>query len=180
MKKRNPNLSAFSLVEIALALGICSFCLLVLLGLLGTGIASSRTSTNETLAINLMNQVVDDLQAAAAGQATSSATLTSPFYGFSIPANGSGMTMATPQTIYVAEDGSMSSVGGIPSSIKDGTAAAFRVTVGFQTLSQSSGVSAGPTAHVLVTWPALADPTATTWPTQYTGSVDTVFTLDRN
>lgn len=63
MNGRCPNyrLSAFSLVEIVLALGIFAFCIVVIIGLLGTVLNSSKESWMETRAAHVARQIADDL-----------------------------------------------------------------------------------------------------------------------
>lgn len=52
---------AFSLVEIVLALGIFAFCIVVIIGLLGTVMNSSKESWMETRAAHIARQIADDL-----------------------------------------------------------------------------------------------------------------------
>ncbi|MFA7233003.1 MAG: hypothetical protein WC076_02720 [Terrimicrobiaceae bacterium] len=63
MNGRCPNArqSAFSLVEIVLALGIFAFCIVVIIGLLGTVMNSSKESWMETRAAHIARQITDDL-----------------------------------------------------------------------------------------------------------------------
>ena len=61
MKVRNWD--GFSLVEVTLALGIASFCLIAVLGLMPVGIQTNRNATCQTAATNLMATVVADLRA---------------------------------------------------------------------------------------------------------------------
>lgn len=58
-----PASTAFSLVEVVLAIGIITFGLIVLLGLLPTGIKSNRDSSEESQAVNLLYALVADRQA---------------------------------------------------------------------------------------------------------------------
>jgi type II secretory pathway pseudopilin PulG len=52
---------AFSLIEMMLALGIFAFCIVVILGLLGSVMTSSRESWMETRSAHIARQIVDDL-----------------------------------------------------------------------------------------------------------------------
>lgn len=54
--------SGFSLVEVTLALGICAFCLISLVGLLPPGIAATNNASRETEAANLASALLADLQ----------------------------------------------------------------------------------------------------------------------
>ena len=61
MKKRFT--SGFSLVELTLALGVASFCLIALVGLMPVGVMTNRNATSQTAATNIMAAVVADLRA---------------------------------------------------------------------------------------------------------------------
>jgi Tfp pilus assembly protein PilV len=179
---RKPSARAsFSLVELVLALGIASFCLLTLMQLLATGLTSMSASTNETQALHLMHSVADDLQVAAAAQASPSSSSTSPYFGIVIPPNVLTTSTMTPATnLFLAPDGSIAtSANGITTN---GIVAQYCVTVGFLPDKSTSGIAPGPTARILVTWPAGENPIASgqpaAWPTNYAGSVETVFVLD--
>lgn len=52
-----PGSRAFSLVEVVLALGICAFVLVALLGLFSTGLRASRESEEQVQAANLASQI---------------------------------------------------------------------------------------------------------------------------
>ncbi|XHR31134.1 MAG: Verru_Chthon cassette protein B [Chthoniobacteraceae bacterium] len=62
-----PVCSAFSLVEITLALGIASFSLVSVLGLLPIGLSNARSATNQTAAMNLVTVIAADVRATPAG-----------------------------------------------------------------------------------------------------------------
>ena len=87
--------NAFSLVEVTLALGIASFCLLAVFGLLPTGINCNRASVEQTAAASLARAIVADLRA------TSHASNSSPQYAIPFP--------ATSNSLYFAEDGTTGS-----------------------------------------------------------------------
>jgi uncharacterized protein (TIGR02598 family) len=177
MKTFKSGSSGFSLVEVALAMGVAAFCLVSLLGMLTVGLTSSQVSSNETRATHLMSQVADDLQVAQVLNNGAAPTKTSPFYGFTLPANGSSSTMtSSPQTLYLTADGTATSQ--INSTM--GPGAVFRVTVGFSAPAATNAVSQGSSARIQVTWPAQADPAPNSWPSKYVGSVETVLVLDKN
>ena len=69
--------AAFSLVEVALALGVFVFVMVALVGLLPIGARSGRDGRSETLALNVLDAVVSDLKVAPAGGA-------SPRYGIGL------------------------------------------------------------------------------------------------
>jgi type II secretory pathway pseudopilin PulG len=60
---RRPHSLAFSLVEVALAIGIASFCLLAVVGLLPTALASVRVSRQEAGAARCLEQITQAIRA---------------------------------------------------------------------------------------------------------------------
>jgi type II secretory pathway pseudopilin PulG len=63
MKRPPPESGAFSLVEVTLALGVAAFCLLVLLGLLPTGLKTQQSSIQQTTANQILSQICSFLRA---------------------------------------------------------------------------------------------------------------------
>src|ERR1700744_5329447 len=57
------GVKAFSLVEVVLALSICAFVLITMLGLLGTGLQSSKDSEDQIQAANLASLLVSTCMA---------------------------------------------------------------------------------------------------------------------
>jgi uncharacterized protein (TIGR02598 family) len=69
---RKPSAAtAFSLVEVTLALGIAAFCLIAVFGLMPIGMQTNRNSTSQTAATNIMAAVVADLRATPTFSTTS-------------------------------------------------------------------------------------------------------------
>lgn len=71
MKSEPPNSitkfasnRAFTLVEVSLALGVASFCLLSIVGLLPVGLTSNQASIEQTMAVNISSAIVSDLRTA--------------------------------------------------------------------------------------------------------------------
>jgi uncharacterized protein (TIGR02598 family) len=64
MKASRSRRQAFSLVEVALAIGIASFCLLAVVGLLPTALASVRVSRQEAGAARCMEQIAQAIRSA--------------------------------------------------------------------------------------------------------------------
>lgn len=62
MRERNAD-RGFSLVEVALALGVAGFVLIALLGLISQGVLSTKTSVEESRALNLLDCVISDRKA---------------------------------------------------------------------------------------------------------------------
>ena len=78
--------SAFSLVEVTLALGISAFCLMAVFGLIPVGVQTNRNATSQTAASNIMAAVVADLRATPKPNSTS--TQFSMTYGTNRGADG--------------------------------------------------------------------------------------------
>ncbi len=55
--------SAFSLIELTLAIGIAAVCLLAVIGLVPVAVLTTRNATSQTAAANIMAAVVADLRA---------------------------------------------------------------------------------------------------------------------
>jgi uncharacterized protein (TIGR02598 family) len=59
-----PQIHAFSLIEVAMALGIVAFAFTALLGMLPVGLGLSRSATDTSVATRIMQKVSGDLQQA--------------------------------------------------------------------------------------------------------------------
>jgi uncharacterized protein (TIGR02598 family) len=64
--------SAFSLVELTLALGVAAFCLVAVFGLMPVGVQTNRNATSQTSATSIIAAVVADLRATPTTTDTSS------------------------------------------------------------------------------------------------------------
>jgi uncharacterized protein (TIGR02598 family) len=64
--------SAFSLIELTLALGIAAFCLVTVFGLMPVGVQTNRNATSQTSATNIIAAVIADLRATPTVTDTSS------------------------------------------------------------------------------------------------------------
>ena len=89
--------SAFSLVEVTLALGIAAFCLIAVFGLMPVGLQTNRNAKSQTRATNLMAAVMADLRATPRTRTTS--------LQFCIPL----ITSSTTFTLYFDSEGRCSS-----------------------------------------------------------------------
>lgn len=164
--RQRPSAPAFSLVEVALALGIASFCLIVVLGLVPIGISTGQLASDQTVACSILTHVLADLRTIPTTVAAG-ATPTSLQYHLPLPQT----TAATdPTVLYFGGSAQQFSVApGVSTS-------RYRLTVTF--LPTTSGKQATQ-ASLLVTWPAQADPNnrSTGAPV---GRVQTFAALDRN
>lgn len=64
--------SAFSLVELTIAIGVAAFCLIAVFGLVPVGVQTNRNATSQTAATSIMAAVVADLRATSTTANTSS------------------------------------------------------------------------------------------------------------
>jgi uncharacterized protein (TIGR02598 family) len=152
--------SAFSLVEVTLALGIAGFCLIAVFGLMPVGLQTNRNAKSQTRATNLMAAVMADLRATPSTKAAS--------LQFCIPLSG------TPPPIYFDSEGRCSS--NLAGSISPCGVAwvppletRYQVNVTFP----SSGNANLKYADLKVTWPAAATPA------NASGSVEMFAAFDR-
>jgi hypothetical protein len=169
------SVTAFSLVEVTLALGIAAFCFIAVIGIIPVGVQTNRNATSQTAATNIMATVVTDLRA------TQKTKTGSPQLGIPVPSDHTKGAPPTcqrcdplcwnpnPPTITKYFDASGKSVA-------SAAAALYRVTV-----TQVQNPTATTTTGALfydarATWPAQADPCATT----PSGSVEMFIALDRN
>jgi uncharacterized protein (TIGR02598 family) len=92
MKLIQSSNTAFSLVEIVIALGVASFSLTSMLGLLPVGLSNTHTATTQTGAMNLMTAISADIRTATSD--------TSARFGIN-------PTATSPQTLYFDESGNV-------------------------------------------------------------------------
>src|SRR5437868_4282080 len=94
MKCKIYRFPGFSLVEITLALGVASFCLLGIFALFPTSLRTNQITIQQTADTSLARAIAADLQV------TPKSLSNSPRYGITIPATGSAT-----HTIFLQEDG---------------------------------------------------------------------------
>lgn len=85
--------AGFSLVEVTMALGIMSFCLLAMLGMLPVGLSQERKSTDQLLALQALTAVATDFKATT--------TNTTKLYEIKLPEVG---TAAVPGSLVLDEN----------------------------------------------------------------------------
>jgi uncharacterized protein (TIGR02598 family) len=156
--KRLKQTSGFSLVEVAFALAVAVFCLVTIMGLLPVGLTSGRTTTGETAANVILNEVVADLRATSPTTPLGGSAISAQFQ-IAIPATGT--TPSQPQTLYFTPQGVSSTTLTANSS--------YRLTV---TFPATAGGKAATIAIAKLTWPAPA--------TNPSGVVESFVAMDRN
>ncbi len=118
--------------------------------------------------VNLATMVARDLQATPDSGV-------SPRFQFSIPAAGGNPSGVVPQTLYVDESGVASgNVGSAPAA-----GSIYRISLFFSPPS-SAGQKMATVARIWITFPAKADPTPTSAPSNYANMFETTVTLNRN
>ena len=159
--------AGFSLVEVALAVGVAGFCLVAIFGLLPVGFNSNQSAIEQTLANGILSEVTADLRATPP---TPLLSATSQQFGIVIPANPVTTSPAS-TTLYFTGAGQFSTTFGSQSR--------ELLTITFLPNGSSSTTvppSLKPATFVnqKVTWPAGANPASPA------GSVQTFVALDRN
>jgi uncharacterized protein (TIGR02598 family) len=167
----------FSLVEVTLALGLAAFAMVAIFGLLPTGLRSNQTSTEQMAAAGMASGIVADLQAAPVSIPPQDTI--SPRFQISLKApNGSGTAQRT--TFFLGEDGAPA--GAVNADANSTLKPRYRATV-YVTPAAASGDTyqrTATTVRILITWPALADPSAAADPQKFAGSFEAITMLDRN
>lgn len=170
MKMRAASTAGFSLIEVALALGVAAFALVAIFGLLPIGLNSNQASIEQTAAAALAAGLVADLRATAV--AIPPVEKNSPRYQVPLP-----MTGSVRHSLFLREDGS--AVGAVDADANPAQDPRYRATL-FITAPATATQKAATTVRVLVTWPAVADATAATLPIKFMGSFEVITALDRN
>ena len=179
MKIRLQQTTAFSLVEVTLALGIMAFSMVTLFGLLPLGINSNQSAVEQTTAAQIASALIADVRQTP----TSSSATPSPRFLITVPALTSDTLI---HTLFLTQDGAVADANAStapPTSAQDKSADPsqspyYRATMVFTPPSSGNRTATG--VRLLVTWPALADSTGGTLPVNFSGSFETMAALDRN
>jgi len=158
------KIAAFSLVEVTLALGVASFCLVAVLGLLPTTLKTQQAGAQQTIANGVMTEILADLRADVRlppGQASKE-------QNSGLGLHGHWAQVATPDTLYFTNQGKMT--GTINASLPP-VEAVVRAKITYLFPPNASTC----VAKIVVSWPAPVDP-ATTAPA---GSVETFVAVNR-
>lgn len=170
MKQRNDPHSGFSLVEVALALGVAVFALVAIIGLIPVGLNSNQTSSEQTAAAGLAAALVTDLRTTPV--VVPPVSKNSPRYQVPLPPSGDET-----HSLFLKEDGSVS--GSIDANANASEDPRYRVTL-FITAPTAPTQKAATIVRLLITWPAMADPQAAVAPAKYSGSYEVMTALNRN
>ena len=153
MKKPSLERAAFTLVEVTLALGVAALCLLVLLGLMPTGVKTQQTSIQQTTANQIISQIYSFLRADVRlppGQQSKACGDNDPPDGCDWGRlSGHWRDRRTPDTLYFTNDAKQLALNGsAPSN------AVFRATIAYRTPPTETTAL----ATIRVSWPAPVDP----------------------
>ena len=160
IKDASKNRWGFSLVELTLALGVASVCLIAIFGLLPVGLQANQDAAEQVAAADTLAAVITDLDATPAtiprGQVTAS-----PKFGINIPASpASGRAI---WTLFFTKEGLFST--------STNSKTRYRLTI---TFLPNAGSRAATLVHLKMTWPAEA------LPTNATSFTEVFLGLDRN
>ena len=150
----------FSLVEVTLALGVASVCLIAIFGLLPVGLRTNQDSAHQVAAGEILGTVIGDLRATPATTPIGAAAASHQF-AINIPANP--VSEATTSTLFFNREGQFSASANSESR--------YRLTI---TFLPNAGSRAATLAHLRMTWPAAASPV------NATSSAEMFLGLDRN
>jgi type II secretory pathway pseudopilin PulG len=177
MKLRRPSPSGFSLIEVTIALGIATFCLVALFALLPIGLNTNRDTIEQTIATSIAANIASDIRASlqAQAEAKKNSTVTAPSSDQSVNFKIKLPFKATDGSVNVAAAGADKWEGGFDEgqqylSSPTDTTARYRATVQF--FPDATNGNKSVSARILVSWPAAVDPLASG--KSPSGSVDTV------
>jgi type II secretory pathway pseudopilin PulG len=152
MKQSLTETSAFSLVEVTLALGVAAFCLIAVLGLLPAGVKTQQNSIQQTTANQIISTVFSSLRADIRLPPGLANKVCGDDPGPCAwgDLNGHWHDVATPFTLYFTNEGKQTGTlnGTSPAD------AVFRATIVYRFPPSDTTTL----ANIRVTWPAQVDP----------------------
>ena len=155
-------------MEITLALGVAAISFMAVFALIPVGLQTNQTSYEAAAAINIARAILTDLRNTPITYPK--ANTNSPRFGITVPA-----TALTSHTLFFTSDGQAGGqdIDAIPSQNPR-----YRATITI-TPPTIATIKTATLVRVLISWPALADPTAGTAPSRYVGSYESIAALDR-
>lgn len=134
MKCPSVSSSSFSLIEVVIAIGVASFCLIAVFGLLPVGVRTNQNAISQTAAAGIASAVIADMRA------TPKAAPASAQFG---------VTFGSARTLYFDNE------GGFSTSLN--AASRYQLNITFP--SNGGLPYLASFAELKVSWPAGADPT---------------------
>jgi uncharacterized protein (TIGR02598 family) len=157
MNHRSQSWSAFSLVEVTLALGVAAISLIAIFGLLVTGTQTNHTAIEQSASSDIFTAVAADLRA------TPKTSSTSIQFGIAIPVNPVNSAISLPPLFFDVQGQSSSSLN---------ANSRYRLIITF--LPNGPGTRTATFVDLRMTWPApAADLTKAS-------AAETFVALDRN
>lgn len=160
MKPARTDQSAFSLVEVTLALGVAAVCLVATFALLPVGLQTMQSANQETASADIIGSVIADLRGTRITTPPGNAA-TSPKFNISIPA--SPVSTVSTATLFFNTEGQFST--SITSSSR------YKLTV---TFLPNGSARAATMLDMKMTWPAAASVS------NASGTTEMFVALDRN
>lgn len=154
-----PNEAGFTLAEIAVALGIFSFALVSMMGMLSVGLKNSRKATVQTSASNVMAGIVSDIKAST----ITPPVLSSSSQAYKYLSPKLGISADLEKSDKQETNNTVTSVGpGMPLYLNDSCSLvdskspeALQKIYSVQISPAASGI---PAVRVRIEWPALRQP----------------------
>jgi type II secretory pathway pseudopilin PulG len=144
---------AFSLIEVVLSLGVVSFALLALIGLLPAGLGVQKSSLNESRSIQVLSQIAQAMQAIRRDEGSGVLEFPSPLGGLNVAPGAVELSLAS--------DGTLSN-----------NSTDSRGTIFIEQLPAPAGSPGLLPAYISVAWPASAKRSGGVW-NNAEGSVET-------
>jgi type II secretory pathway pseudopilin PulG len=157
MSNRSRHCHAFSLVEVTLALGVASFCLTAVLGLLPLGFKTQQTSISQTMANSITSEIIGDLRSAVRARPPAQ---NSKQFSIGLPSSNGSPWNPVPTTLYFSRDGIQQN--GVAGSV-------FAANIVY-----TSSTSTTALVDITVSWPATQ-----TDPTKVAGAAETLAVVNR-
>jgi type II secretory pathway pseudopilin PulG len=171
VKQSLPETSAFSLVEVTLALGVAAVCLLAILGLMPTSLKTQQASIQQTTANQIISQIFSALRADVRLPPGQESKIcpddpNEPCEWQNL--HGHWRDLAVPDTLYFTKEAKQT--GTINGSPPDDAVFRAKITYRFPPSETTS------LADIRVTWPARVDPDVGGIPA---GSVTSMIAVNR-
>ena len=142
LRQPKPGVRAFSLVEVVLALGICVFVMVIIMGLYSTGLRVNRESESQIQAADLASLII----AARRANPTNTSELAIPASALT-NAYTNAFANGTQLTNYIGSDGMLTNAA---NAVYTASCMAGTNTMTGPNLAQ---------VYLMLSWPAQANPT---------------------
>jgi uncharacterized protein (TIGR02598 family) len=162
-KRRYNRESGFTLTEVAVAMGIFSFALVSMIGLLSVGLKNSRRANIQISASNLMSAIASDIQSSLWTVKGGTYSYTSPRLKLTASVDSKGTVSGVSPASSILDESGTAVTSNVPNPLSKSFAVNF------------AAASAGTTAiRVTVKWPATSGGASTVAPE---GTLDALIPL---